>query len=61
VHARTEADWIGIKERGQPATSPIVEELNLGNIETGWSIRVRNRMVSYQPISLKLTPLYFQS
>ncbi|WVO17241.1 hypothetical protein L204_104933 [Cryptococcus depauperatus] len=34
----------GIKERGQPATSPIVEELNLGHVETGWSIRVRNRM-----------------
>jgi hypothetical protein len=36
---------IGIKERGQPATSPIVEELNLGHVETGWSVRVRNRMV----------------
>ncbi|RXK35769.1 hypothetical protein M231_06955 [Tremella mesenterica] len=35
---------IGIKERGQPATSPIVEELNLGHVETGWSVRVRNRM-----------------
>jgi len=34
----------GIKERGQPATSPIVEEINLGHIESGWSIRVRNRM-----------------
>ncbi|OXC66780.1 hypothetical protein AYX13_04650 [Cryptococcus neoformans] len=38
----TETEWI--KERGQPATSPIVEELNLGHVETGWSIRVRNRM-----------------
>nr|ODN92341.1 hypothetical protein L204_05440 [Cryptococcus depauperatus CBS 7855] len=37
-------DYDGIKERGQPATSPIVEELNLGHVETGWSIRVRNRM-----------------
>lgn len=35
----------GIKERGQPATSPIVEEINLGHVETGWSVRVRNRMV----------------
>ncbi|TYJ56458.1 hypothetical protein B9479_002861 [Cryptococcus floricola] len=35
-------EWI--KERGQPATSPIVEELNLGHVETGWAIRVRNRM-----------------
>lgn len=40
----TETEWI--KERGQPATSPIVEELNLGHVETGWSIRVRNRMAS---------------
>lgn len=38
--------FTGIKERGQPATSPIVEELNLGHVETGWSIRVRNRMAS---------------
>lgn len=38
----TETEWI--KERGQPATSPIVEEINLGHIESGWSIRVRNRM-----------------
>ncbi|GFZ50562.1 hypothetical protein JCM24511_08319 [Saitozyma sp. JCM 24511] len=38
----TETEWI--KERGQPATSPIVEELNLGHIESGWSVRVRNRM-----------------
>nr|XP_019013050.1 uncharacterized protein I206_02547 [Kwoniella pini CBS 10737]OCF51831.1 hypothetical protein I206_02547 [Kwoniella pini CBS 10737] len=37
-------DYDGIKERGQPATSPIVEELNIGHVETGWSIRVRNRM-----------------
>ncbi|GHJ86388.1 hypothetical protein NliqN6_2790 [Naganishia liquefaciens] len=37
-----ETEWI--KERGQPATSPIVEELNLGHAETGWCIRVRNRM-----------------
>lgn len=36
--------YTGIKERGQPATSPIVEEINLGHIESGWSIRVRNRM-----------------
>ncbi|KAL7420563.1 hypothetical protein Q5752_004514 [Cryptotrichosporon argae] len=28
----TETEWI--KERGQPATSPIVEELNLGHVET---------------------------
>jgi hypothetical protein len=41
---RYTADTIGIKERGQPATSPIVEEINLGHIESGWSIRVRNRM-----------------
>ncbi|KAH8081523.1 hypothetical protein HD553DRAFT_315708 [Filobasidium floriforme] len=38
----TETEWI--KERGQPATSPIVEELNLGHVETGWCVRVRNRM-----------------
>jgi len=37
---------LGIKERGQPATSPIVEEINIGHVETGWCIRVRNRMVS---------------
>ncbi|WWD05254.1 hypothetical protein V865_003327 [Kwoniella europaea PYCC6329] len=37
-------DFDGIKERGQPATSPIVEEINIGHVETGWSIRVRNRM-----------------
>nr|XP_019045290.1 hypothetical protein I302_05679 [Kwoniella bestiolae CBS 10118]OCF24220.1 hypothetical protein I302_05679 [Kwoniella bestiolae CBS 10118] len=37
-------DYDGIKERGQPATSPIVEEINIGHVETGWSIRVRNRM-----------------
>lgn len=37
---------VGIKERGQPATSPIVEEINIGHVETGWSVRVRNRMVS---------------
>lgn len=33
--------YTGIKERGQPATSPIVEELNLGHIETGaWFVQV---------------------
>lgn len=29
----TETEWI--KERGQPATSPIVEELHLGHVESG--------------------------
>jgi hypothetical protein len=47
----------GIKERGQPATSPIVEELNLGHVETGWSVRVRNRMVrpGGRPSGVELT------
>lgn len=43
---------IGIKERGQPATSPIVEEINIGHVETGWSVRVRNRMVSETKLGL---------
>ncbi|ODO09925.1 hypothetical protein I350_02148 [Cryptococcus amylolentus CBS 6273] len=47
-------DFDGIKERGQPATSPIVEELNLGHVETGWAIRVRNRMVRTFSVNLRL-------
>ncbi|KAJ9100881.1 hypothetical protein QFC20_005370 [Naganishia adeliensis] len=34
----SETEWI--KERGQPATSPIVEELNLGHVETGKEIPI---------------------
>ncbi|ODN81923.1 hypothetical protein L202_02267 [Cryptococcus amylolentus CBS 6039] len=45
---------VRIKERGQPATSPIVEELNLGHVETGWAIRVRNRMVRTFSVNLRL-------
>ncbi|KAK4687209.1 hypothetical protein P7C73_g2913, partial [Tremellales sp. Uapishka_1] len=33
-----------IKERFQPATHPKVEELHLLHGETGWSIRVANRL-----------------
>ncbi|ORX36892.1 hypothetical protein BD324DRAFT_651367 [Kockovaella imperatae] len=33
-----------IKERFQPATSPKVEELHLLHDETGWSIRIANRL-----------------
>ena len=33
-----------IKERFQPATSPKVEELHLLHSDTGWSIRIANRL-----------------
>ncbi|CAD6580238.1 MAG: hypothetical protein TREMPRED_002694 [Tremellales sp. Tagirdzhanova-0007] len=33
-----------IKERFQPATSPKVEELHLLHYDTGWSIRIANRL-----------------
>lgn len=33
-----------VKERFQPATSPKVEELHLLHYDTGWSIRIANRL-----------------
>ncbi|KAL1405836.1 hypothetical protein Q8F55_007514 [Vanrija albida] len=58
----TELDWS--KERHQPATTPIVEELQLGHVESGWSIRVRNRKgvtcedVLYAIYDFFASPLY---
>lgn len=45
---------IGIKERGQPATSPIVEELNLGHVETGALEPVTTQIVKLNPFRLLL-------
>ncbi|RXK40844.1 hypothetical protein M231_01903 [Tremella mesenterica] len=41
---RTRAQNRLIKERYQPATSPKVEELHLLHSDTGWSIRIANRL-----------------